>query len=403
MSFSSTSTTSSRLAPIPSVGDAELSRSSSLQLINGKEWRKRFGVCDYFPCIVKRTALQHVQRHEDPRSPTIILDRQAREDPRACITDPSPTSDPGEPRALLRSDVRSIRLSDRYVLAAHHTLTAVQEEGPPTPPPEPDCPPVVDRARPPAPVPANLRPHSDSQRGPPTRLAPQRTRSRSATLPSRHIEEMHELAGELDELPTYAECARDRPPPIGPPVHVVHLQAPHGVHVANGVQVRSGRSQSLGAAVAGWAGPDRSPRDGWVRDSDGQWRQGRRRAVPVPASNPAHPSNYPLSPRSQARTQTSRSLPSRLGLEPRPHPPHSGQHTQNQSQREQGQRPGHGQILLRPRSRQNNEPAGNGKVWRKKLGVWYVARKEGFFVETVGPQGERWRRTLGVWHVVSET
>lgn len=182
---------------------------------------------------------------------------------------------------------------------------------------------------------------------------------------------MHELALELDELPSYAECARDRPPPIGPPI--VHVQT------VNGVQVRSGRSHSLG--TMGWAGPDRSSREGWVRDPDGQWRQGRRRTLPIPQHpNPAHPSNFPPS----SHSHTSRSLPSRLGLEPRP-----------------GQQ--HGQILLRPRSRGNEPPAaGNGKVWRKKLGVWYVAKKEGFFVETVGPQGERWRRTLGVWHVVGD-
>lgn len=281
-------------------------------------------------------------------------------------------------------------------------LTPVQEDGPPTPSPEPDCPP--DLGRPPLLGPSNSTssPHSPPHSPPqfqlgsqrtPTRPVLVRTRSRSATLPSRQIEEMHEmheLAGELDELPTYAECARDRPPPIGPPV-VVHIV--DGVQMVHGTQVRSGRSQSLGAShVVGWA--PASSREGWVRDSDGQWRQGRRRTVAVP-NNPAHPSNYPPSSRSQ-RTQTSRSLPSRLGLEPRPHPPsnHSSSHRE--------QRPGHGQILLRPRSRQNSEPAGNGKVWRKKLGVWYVARKEGFFVETVGPQGERWRRTLGVWHVVSE-
>lgn len=160
--------------------------------------------------------------------------------------------------------------------------------------------------------------------------------------------QMHDLASTLDleVLPSYEEVARDRPPPISP------------VHP---------RRHTVGAVSPVWSGPPSHRGPGWVRDSDGQWRQGRRTQRPVHSQTCARPTR-PL-------------------------------------QLEHGQAPGHlqpGQVVLRPPSHSHDEPAGNGKVWRKRMGVWYVTTPSAKpQLEQIGPQGERWRRTFGVWYVVS--
>lgn len=178
---------------------------------------------------------------------------------------------------------------------------------------------------------------------PPARAPAHHVRARSASdVPPRTVREL-ELAAlslrslelEDEELPSYAECVRDRPPPMPP--SRAHPQpqsqrAPHAHHAARS------RSQSFGAVTL--LGREGGARPGWVRDPDGQWRQGRRRERPL--------------------------LP-------------TGQ--------------------MGPRT---DDAAGNGKVWRKRLGVWYVGKPgEPEHVEQV-LGGERWRRTLGVWHVVGE-
>lgn len=182
--------------------------------------------------------------------------------------------------------------------------------------------------RPPAPAHAHARSRSDGQLG---RL--------DLEVSGLSGLEMHELASALDddELPSYDEVVRDRPPPMPPSAGQRHH-----------------RSQSLGAG----AGP------GWVRDPDGQWRQGRRR-VPAPA-----PSAGELVFRPGAGERAARGRP----------------------------------VRVVPRARASDEPDGSGRVWRKRMGVWYATTpRERDAVEHAAPHGERWRRTrLGVWHVVRE-